>query len=366
MLKIKYKGPTLDPSGYGRAARDYIGALNTTDAQIKVEPWGFEQKAPDFYGDAGRLVEELKHNDIDYDFVIHHYVPNRPAPEQGKINIGLVAWETTKLPDAWVDNMNSNYDMLIVPSEFNRRCFKASGINIPIEVVPHAINVQELNDPEISNLKLKGFENYHSFLSVFQWTARKNPHGLLKSYFSAFEGHSDVVLILKTYRSSTSIKEQRAVQEEIREIKRNTKLKSGKYPPIYFIGELINRETMISLYKNCDCFVLPTRGEAVGLPYIESAACGMDEIYTGFGGQTELFNSTSGMIDYQLTPVSDMPWIPNYYADQFWAEPNLEHLIDLMRKSYESGIYTEPKLNEFSYQNIGNQFTEAIKRNFSC
>lgn len=327
MINLKWKGPTMDPSGYGKANRDYISALTNNGAEILVEPWNFEAKSPSFYGKQGLLVESLKENQIPYDVVIHHYVPNRVEPliESKKFNIAYNTWETDKIPSHWVENLNTYFDGVMVPSNFNRVAYERSGVEIPIEVVPHCIDSKDLLMENYSRCLPQNCGEPFKFLSVFQWTERKNPIGLLKAYFSAFYGRDDVLLVLKCYRSNTSEYQTNLIKDEIRNLKSDMRL--SKTPPIYLVSKLLTHQDLVDLYCSCDCFVLPTRGEGFGIPIAEAMACGLPTVVTNFGGQKEFCTKdTSFLINYQLTPVAHMPWIPHYDGTQNWAEPDLNHL----------------------------------------
>jgi len=367
---IKWKGPTLDPSGYGTANRDYIYALNSIGANITVAPWNWEAQKASFYGEAGELVESLKNRNIDYDFVIHHYVPNQIQNniEKGKINVGYSTWETDKIPPHWVDNINNCFDLQLVPSHWNKQTYKASGVKIPIEVVPHCLDTTPFEQAEV--LEMPEFENCFKFLSVFQWIERKNPFGLLKAYFSEFTGHDDVVLLLKTYGSSTSEKEKNRLKQMIAAIKRDVNLKH--YPPVYFLSDLLSREEMYSLYKTADCFVLPTRGEGFGIPFAEACAAENTVIAPKYGGQTDFLKEPFALLtSYFLTPVAHMYWIPHYNATMNWAEPNLNETKLFMRQMYEHS--NSKRLDEWkkagkeymkktlNYEKVGKLFLQKLK-----
>ncbi len=371
-MKIKYKGPSLDPSGYGEAVRDYIKALHSIGVDITVEPWNFEAKSPSFYGEKGELIESLKNRNIDYDIVIHHYVPGKPAIEKDKINIGYNTWETDRLPSKWTENINNFYDMNLVPSEFNKEVYAKSGVKIPIEVVPHCLDVAPYENAE--PMEITGFEDHFKFLSVFQWTERKNPIGLLKAYYSEFTNKDKVVLILKTYRSNTSREEVEKIKQQIDQLKLDMKL--NYYPPVYLLSGLLVKQDMYQLYKASDCFVLPTRGEGFGIPFAEACAGENLVITTDFGGQTDFLSPLTSTNSAMLapcfyTPVAHMPWIPNYDASMRWAEPDLESIRVFMSLAYEMGTkrlnakkYSAHQFvkEELSYKRVGDIFVSKLKK----
>ncbi len=341
MIGIKWKGPSLDPSGYGAATRDYIKAGYYSGLfDITVEPWNFEEKEGAFYGDGGRLVENLKNRNIDYSSVFIHCVPNviEGFVEPGKLNIGYSTWETNIIPEHWIKNINTCFDLQLVPSEYNKKAYIECGLTKPIEVVPHCVNLAEID--AISPAELPdAFKDHFVFISVFQWTERKNPIGLLKAYFSEFYKNDDVVLILKSYKSDSSLFEQNKIKYEIEKLKQDMKL--PKYPKINFIGDLIPYRNIIELYKTSNCFVLPTRCEGFGMPILEAMACYLPVITTNYGGGAELLYEGASEISGFETPVCGMNWISYYDSTQVWAEPSIEDVRFHMRRLYNGERFLE-------------------------
>jgi len=106
-------------------------------------------------------------------------------------------------------------------------------------------------------------------------------------------------------------------------------------PPIVVIyNRQISDDSLGSLYRSADCFVLPTRGEGWGLPILEAMACGLPVIATDWSGQTEFFHSGVGYPLRVRRLVAANAKCP-YYLGWRWADPDEEHLIALMRYVYE-------------------------------
>jgi hypothetical protein len=387
-MNIKWVGPVLDPSGYGNASRDYVSALYHSGHSITIETRYFNAKDPSLYNEAGELMQMLSDKIIDYDTVVHHYVPNKVTgrAEKGKFNVGYNTWETDKIPDHWVDQINNNFDLLLVPSIFNEQVYIHSGVTIPIEVVPHCVNTKEYeNAPDYNEeYDLDYINGRYKFFSVFQWTERKNPIGLLKAYFSAFYNfyNDKVVLILKTYRSNTSLEEKLKIIEEIKKLKNDMNFNDqDKCPPILLLTDFVTKEDLITLYKMTDCFVLPTRGEGFGLPILEAMICGKPVITTNYGGHLDFCcerytgenqysipkdKQLCRLIPYQLTPVAHMSWIPHYDGTQSWADPDVIELKRALQYNYFNIYPYDTKYAEkyiktnYCYQTIAEKMINEI------
>jgi len=87
-----------------------------------------------------------------------------------------------------------------------------------------------------------------------------------------------------------------------------------------------------------DCFVLPTRAEGFGFPYIESMMIGNPTMGTNYSGNLEFMNKeNSYLIDYQLEPVSNMRNLGHWYTgDMRWASANVAQLADTMKEVYDN------------------------------
>ena len=384
-MKIKWLGPVFDPSGYGVANRDYIKALHFYGNYIKVSTQGFVVRNPELYP----FIQSLVDIPLDYDIVVHHYVPNRlyERIEPKKFNVGYNTWETDRIPDHWVDQLNK-LDLVLVPSTYNKKVYQSSGVTVPIEVISHCVDLNKFDEaPEyLEKFDSEQIRGRFKFFSVFQWTERKNPINLLKAYFSAFYNNNNdkVVLVLKTFRSNTSHSEKLKIISQIKELKEDMRFfDETKIPPVCLLTEHVSDTEMASLYKMHDCFVLPTRSEGFGLPIMEALISKMPVITTNYSGHLDFcctnYNGLSekstpkdGQLCYllpcQMTPVAHMKYIPFYDGTQSWAEPDVMNLKEAMRYVYY-GLYPyDPSWaayfcrNKVSYERVAEQFTDAIKK----
>src|SRR5690606_22597079 len=105
------------------------------------------------------------------------------------------------------------------------------------------------------------------------------------------------------------------------------------------------------IYTASDVFVLPSRGEGVGLPYIEAMSSGLPCIATGWGGQTDFITPDNGyLINYKLKSTmfnKDDSLAPHFYSlfseDMEWADADVNHLRKIMRYAYENQDETKQK-----------------------
>lgn len=328
-MKINFNGPLLDSSGYGELSRLIISGLHDANTEIAVKPIMLESansKISDF-GHIGELCSKLLKTKAHNSGVnIICTIPRLFSgfKKIGMFNVGITMFEGSKLPSGWVQHCNE-MDMIIVPSQWNKDIFINSGVTCSITVWKPGINIPTQIEKNTHS------EDKYRFYSIFEWTERKNPSGLLKAYWSAFTGRDDVVLTIKTSRKQHS-SEQSFILNEIDRIKKTINLQH--YPEVKLVFDKLSSKMMHQLHLDNDCFVLPHRCEGLGLPLMEAMAIGNPTIATGYSGNLGFMkNDNSYLLDYHLTPIFGMDYLSGFYTgDMWWAEPDLFGLSEIMKK----------------------------------
>ncbi|HEX9656899.1 MAG TPA: asparagine synthase (glutamine-hydrolyzing) [Bacteroidota bacterium] len=258
----------------------------------------------------------------------------RKAPGFKKY-IGLTMFETDRLPQGWADSCNE-MDEIWVPSTFNQQTFVLGGVEKNrVKVLPLGLDVHKYNPEEVTAMKIKRKKGF-TFLSVFQWSDRKGWDVLLSAYLSAFNQKDDVSLVLRTYRSHGS---NTSVKDEVHRFVLAAGYDPQCIPSIIVLDEFIDEADMPSLYRAADAYVMPTRGEGWGIPFMEAMAMGLPAIGTKWGGHLDFMNDdNSFLIDIDgLASVSARQTQENpfYGQDHCWVEPSIEHTADLMRHVFD-------------------------------
>lgn len=317
-MHILYIGDTEGLSGYAQSARRLIFCLQDllhTRISVRYVPHDSNKslnsrelnRVRSLYGTGGQIA-------------FHHQFPSMFKPIDGVYNIGVTMYENDRLPTSWVKQCNAMSEIW-VPSIHNKTIFRKSGVSAPIEIVPFPIDINEY----VPSTKK---DDRFVFLSVFQWTERKNWRDLITAFVEEFGSNDNVVLKLKVYRSSHSATEQAAIKKEIQKIAGRSKAN---------IDLLLQPEDeMTSLYQNSDVFVLPSRGEAIGLPLLEAMACGKPCITTAWGGPTDFIDESNGyLLPFTLNPIFNMSHIPEYEEGQMWAAISKTDLRAKLRTAYQ-------------------------------
>jgi glycosyltransferase involved in cell wall biosynthesis len=192
-------------------------------------------------------------------------------PELIKINTEkiycMTAYESSILPKGWADMLNIRRVQVIVNSVQQQVMMKDNGVKavvVPLGVDP------EIYKPEGHRLDLG---KKYKFLSVGIPHYRKGFDILLQAFAEEFEPDEPVAVVLKTEKITKPNYWEIDIVNEIKKVQRKRKtaeimLVTGDAPDL------------AGLYRACQCYVSPSRGEGWGLTIYEAAACGLPVIST--------------------------------------------------------------------------------------
>lgn len=363
-MKINFCGATQDASGYAEFSRYFVYALDKAGVEVGVEPIQVDPKNVS-YGKKGNLIKKLTRK-LNAEANVINMIPPlfKKYKQSGRLNIGFTMWEASKLPEIWTTLCN-DMDAIFVPSTWNKEVFTNSGVTVPVYVVQPGVDLLEV--PKLSE---KPVEEDFKFYSIFQWTERKNPIGLIRTYLSEFKSTDKVSLTLKTYKHARATNNAALIHEEIKHIKKDLNINESLLPKINVIADLVSTEEMDKIHRTHDCFVLPHRAEGWGMPHMEAMTYGNPVITTGFSGNTDFTNDSNAyLIPAFQTPVTGMSWyVPWYNGTMWWGEPALNSLAQEMRKVFndrqgakEQGLRGRQSiLEKFNTETSAKQFTDAI------
>lgn len=353
-MKVKYCGPAKDYSGYGEANRHDIAALSSAGIEVTTEIPVYTPEASD-YGKVGQIAIENENRPLGYRIKIIHTTPNVYPQyfENGKYQIGRVFWETDKLPLDFAKNL-PYMDEIWTGSKYNESAIRNAGVvKTPIYIIPEAID--ESLDIQSIQPYVTANQGTFIFYSIFEWTERKNPKGLLTAFWKAFEGKNDVSLMIKTYVDNFRTEKKDEIKRDIKKLKIELNLKS--YAPVYLFTDLMTRNQIYRFHKTGNCFISLHRGEGWGIPQMEAMLMGNPIISTNVGGIHEYLTDQkdSLLVGYKKVPVSNTRNQHWYTPDQNWADPDIDEAIEKMKWVYE---------NQKKLSGIGGSARELVKSKF--
>lgn len=277
-----------------------------------------------------------------------------------KNKVGFTMFETSKLPNginsidgnsytgasgSIKDAINNNCDLLLVPCEHNKRLFKQSGVNIPIEVLHLGV------DPEMYSYYERPERDTFTFLITGTITNRKNPWSLIKAFLTLFGDNNNVQLVIKT--------------------------KEGTFPQISndnitIIDKFVTTEELKKIYQDADAFVFPSRGEGFGLPPLEAMATGLPTIISNHTGMAEYANEKYNypINKYSMIKADNFPkeWgdVGSYYNPDFNELKTLmKYIYDNREEAKEKGKLASKWVHKYwTYDNSAKRLLTILDKYF--
>ena len=309
--------PLVGADGYGQSAERLILAAHDLGADVQFVPYDWQERK---HADPRLLSLEVREIDIGLrDLVVIYFLPyavSRFAP-LAKRAVLMTMFETDSIPQAWISSCN-RASAVVVPSEHCRDAFQP-WLDVPVEVAPLGV------DADFYKPIVRVERDPFTFLMAGLLHYRKGAEFAVRAFREEFNGNDDVRLVLKTRRHFLDVGEQSIQDGRIR-----------------IIDEDYTREQMRALYRDADCFLAPSRGEASGLTPREAMATGLPTILTDWGGLAEIADDryafpveVEGLEPAPPTCSSYGAGVAGNLPIGNFARPSVSHLRQQMRSVYE-------------------------------
>jgi glycosyltransferase involved in cell wall biosynthesis len=218
-----------------------------------------------------------------------------------------------------VKRANENFDELWTPTQWNADVFKASGVKLPMQVIPLGVDTavyRPIRDCKLPPCRLismarRGFSGVppgFTFLTVGLPGFRKGWDVIADAMELAFSGRKNVNLVIALTHSPTAWKEK--VYQQF-----------AKYTiPIWTLEGSFDEHELARIYSSVDAYVSASRGEGFNLPALEAAACGRPVIVPNNTAHTEIFGPEAYLFDpdgVKTYPEGD--WISDWYRGMLFS-----------------------------------------------
>jgi glycosyltransferase involved in cell wall biosynthesis len=254
----------------------------------------------------------------------------QPVPAQSFRGFAATAcrtmWETDTLPAEWPALLNG-YERVWVPTAFNLEGFADAGVDERrLRILPGTVDfdLYRPSGPQRSLPERRGF----AFLSTFDFQERKGWRPLLEAFAREFDADDDVTLVLKI---ETIFADLATVRARIGAFLASLGLPPHRLPHIVLLNDRLSDAEMPALFRACDAYVSPTRGEGWGRPLMEALACGRPVITSRWSAPLAFLDDTNAwLVDGRLIPVPDDVDIPVFRGGR-WFDPDVDALRAAMR-----------------------------------
>jgi glycosyltransferase involved in cell wall biosynthesis len=242
-----------------------------------------------------------------------------------------------------------------VPSEWDKQKFTAGGIDKPIKVMPLGVD-SKIFSPKKGEVVFSSGLNDFKFISVCAHNWRKGHDVTLRAYKKAFGPDENVSLLFITHGFDL-----------IEDVEIGIKDKLGQFmgedsPHVAFCFSKIPEDAMAYVYGACDAFVLLSRGEGWGLPYIEASACGLPVVGVNHGGQACFLREEDSFLikpdRKSQAPEKEQEFVGMYKGVEFadFSDRAIDEAAEKMRYVYDNYEKAKQKA-EIARQRIVKDFT---------
>jgi glycosyltransferase involved in cell wall biosynthesis len=326
---INYVADLKADIGIGESARAIYSALQATGVAVSycdIETPLIQRTAPvtDTL-DRARYKTTIAHLNPPE---LHLGIEGYPDAFHGCYVIGYWLWEVPIFPRHWRSRMHG-LDEIWTASRYSQKIL-AQAADIPVVYMPIPVRV---SPAPLTRADFHLPDNRFIFLFSFNpgsSVARKNPYGVIEAYKRAFAGAANPpLLVIKAHH----LKQHPQIASELREAVESV---GG-----VLIEDHLTRPQMHALIALADCVVSLHRAEGFGLLMAEAMALGKPVIATGYSSNMDFMNEANSFpVRFNLRNITKddhrhQPLFRRMYAPgQLWAEPDLDHAAELMRRVF--------------------------------
>ncbi|HXP63342.1 MAG TPA: glycosyltransferase family 4 protein [Dongiaceae bacterium] len=222
------------------------------------------------------------------------------------------------------------FEKILAPSHHVLRPYLEAGLDRTRgAVIPHGVDPLNFS-PASPPLRYETDKGFKFLQTSFPWITEKGFDLTLKAFCRAFSESDDVALVLRTPRIRDS-RERESTFGRLDALVREARARNGA-PEVLLVEQDVELSRRGGVYTGADCYLFPLRAEGFGMTILEAMACGLPVIATPWSGPADFLSPR-----YAYTLRHSNP-IPERARDgtvlRFHVEPDLDHLIYLMRHVY--------------------------------
>ena len=366
-MKILYVGHYKEGSGWGQAATDYILSMDAAGLDVVPRCVKINKRIPEI---PKRILQLERKSPHECNICIQHVLPH--LMEYSSLfekNIALYATETDNFSSSsWARYINNMDEAWVINNQMIESA-KESGVTVPIKIVPHATNFSKFESNH-KKIDIPNIKDNFTFYFIGEMNNRKNLAAFIKAFHLEFDPNEQVSILIKSNRYGMSPEE---CASEIKNVCDRIKLSLKKYNNLedykedLIITDYLSEVELYGLHRACDCFVMPSYGEAWSIPAFDAMGFGKTPICTNTGGMADYIGDSGILVDGRWEPVSGMNDTFNdlFTGEENWYSVDVNKLRKAMRKIYEmrnskdSEEYTKMKRNgllqatKYSHDKIG-------------
>jgi glycosyltransferase involved in cell wall biosynthesis len=230
-----------------------------------------------------------------------------------------------------VRQMANRFEMILAPSRHTLRPYLEAGLSRGRgAVIPHGVD-PSIFGPDSTPFPYMTGKRFKFLQTSFPWIYEKGFDLTVQAFGRAFSNRDDAALILRvphivnpSKRSSSLGRLEALVKEE--------SARAGA-PEIVLLEMDVQPNRRGGIYSGADCYVHPLRAEGFGMTILEAMACGLPVIATPWSGPADFLSPRHAYTLRHSNPIAETG--KDGSVKRYHVEPDLDHLVYLMRFVYE-------------------------------
>jgi glycosyltransferase involved in cell wall biosynthesis len=364
-LNVSLIGHVYAPIGRGEDLRSACRALREVGlAPDLVDVYEDEPADSRLATEFSAWLRRATRSDVNVYFIngdeiepVLEHVRSRVASDA--YNIVYPAWELPRFPKHW-EALLGRFDEVWAPSRFIAASLAEFSAR-PVTYMPLAV---EPRIPQFVGRRYFGIPEW-SFVFLFffdfqSYIARKNPYACIEAFAKLLEAepYADAKLVIKTHFGSRRASEYQRFKRAL----------EAHHDSVLLVdGTLSDGETK-NLIRCCDAFLSLHRSEGFGRGLAEAMYLRKPVIGTGYSGNMDYMHEGNALpVRHSLVPVE--PGAYPFGEGQVWADPDVDHAVELMGMLLEDPVRCRAlgraasasiRLN-LSYVAIGTRILERLE-----
>lgn len=332
VLTTTWFGEVLSKVGYGVLARRIMKPIMDNNL-IEIYPQAIENYIPDEkkirdpYWLAKLAIKPPSKVDLNLTFGIPPVFQRLEGT-----SIGWFIWETSTVPREWQKAMFS-MDAIITTSQAVSNAVLATGYKGPVGTVLPFLDTKLWN-PIGYETNVAGIPKDHIvFLHDGFWVPRNNLGDTLLGFATAFDGISNVHLVIKVTSIDDSLGFRTMVENTVKELLNS--MHGISRPKVHIITDIQTDEQQARLYRSIDAYISVSNGDGFDSKIPEALASGKLVVATNFLNNKEYLTEENSIpVSYTLSPVGGMN-SPLYAPYQEWARVDMRAYVQKLRFAYK-------------------------------
>lgn len=303
-----------------------------------------KKNANNMQGKIAILCEELW-------YPFHNPIPFVPKKS---IRAAYSMFESTKISKIWVDQLNTNFDMVLVPDSFLVNVYKESGVTIPIFVLPIGLYLDRFfNQPKIKNAQF-------TFGMTAAFHKAKNQELAIQAFAETFGNNRNVSLHIHG-RNGKGNAYCKSLKDKINKLKVNN---------IKIIETSLTQQQLVTFMASLDCYILLSKGEGFSITPREMLAMGIPCILSNNTAHKTICDS--GFVKAVPSEIFELADYKRFglFDCGYQFNCKVEDVKNALKDVYNNySLYIEKAnagkkwVSQYKYQNVKELYLSLLKPN---